>query len=154
MGLEPVRLSTPVPQTGASANFATSAWSPRLELNQRPPSYQDGVLPLNYEGEILVRRQGLEPQTIRLKVGHSSQLSYRRNVVILEPTAGIEPAFSAWKADVLPLNYIDSVATDLVRGLNLYVGLNGCYFVGVEGFEPPTSSLSVTCSNQLSHTPS
>ena len=24
----------------------------------------------------------------------------------MEPTAGIEPAHSAWKADVLPLNYI------------------------------------------------
>ena len=24
----------------------------------------------------------------------------------MEPTAGIEPARSAWKADVLPLNYI------------------------------------------------
>ena len=24
----------------------------------------------------------------------------------MEPTAGIEPAHSAWKADVLPLNYV------------------------------------------------
>jgi hypothetical protein len=27
-------------------------------------------------------------------------------VVCLERTTGIEPAFSAWEADVLPLNYI------------------------------------------------
>ena len=28
----------------------------------------------------------------------------------LEPMTGIEPAYSAWEADVLPLNYIGNVA--------------------------------------------
>jgi hypothetical protein len=28
----------------------------------------------------------------------------------VEPMTGIEPAYSAWEADVLPLNYIGDVA--------------------------------------------
>ena len=28
----------------------------------------------------------------------------------VEPMTGIEPAYSAWEADVLPLNYIGNVA--------------------------------------------
>jgi hypothetical protein len=28
----------------------------------------------------------------------------------MEPMTGIEPAYSAWEADVLPLNYIGAVA--------------------------------------------
>jgi hypothetical protein len=30
--------------------------------------------------------------------------------VTVEPMTGIEPAYSAWEADVLPLNYIGDVA--------------------------------------------
>jgi hypothetical protein len=30
--------------------------------------------------------------------------------VEVEPMTGIEPAYSAWEADVLPLNYIGAVA--------------------------------------------
>jgi hypothetical protein len=30
----------------------------------------------------------------------------------LEPMTGIEPAYSAWEADVLPLNYIGNVASE------------------------------------------
>jgi integrase len=33
---------------------------------------------------------------------------WRRSDV--EPMTGIEPAYSAWEADVLPLNYIGDVA--------------------------------------------
>jgi hypothetical protein len=29
-----------------------------------------------------------------------------------EPMTGIEPAYSAWEADVLPLNYIGNVANE------------------------------------------
>jgi hypothetical protein len=29
-----------------------------------------------------------------------------------EPMTGIEPAFSAWEADVLPLNYIGAAARE------------------------------------------
>ena len=39
---------------------------------------------------------------------------YRRDCAlpaeIVEPMTGIEPAYSAWEADVLPLNYIGAVA--------------------------------------------
>jgi hypothetical protein len=30
----------------------------------------------------------------------------------MEPMTGIEPAYSAWEADVLPLNYIGAVACE------------------------------------------
>ena len=30
----------------------------------------------------------------------------------MEPMTGIEPAYSAWEADVLPLNYIGAVAQE------------------------------------------
>jgi hypothetical protein len=30
----------------------------------------------------------------------------------VEPMTGIEPAYSAWEADVLPLNYIGDVASE------------------------------------------
>jgi hypothetical protein len=32
------------------------------------------------------------------------------NCGFMEPMTGIEPAYSAWEADVLPLNYIGAVA--------------------------------------------
>jgi hypothetical protein len=34
----------------------------------------------------------------------------RYTSVNVEPMTGIEPAYSAWEADVLPLNYIGAVA--------------------------------------------
>jgi hypothetical protein len=33
----------------------------------------------------------------------------------VEPMTGIEPAYSAWEADVLPLNYIGNTHSDLLR---------------------------------------
>jgi hypothetical protein len=33
-------------------------------------------------------------------------------LVTVEPMTGIEPAYSAWEADVLPLNYIGEVASE------------------------------------------
>jgi hypothetical protein len=43
-------------------------------------------------------------------------LCIRRNVALdwhfVEPMTGIEPAYSAWEADVLPLNYIGAVAQE------------------------------------------
>ena len=46
---------------------------------------------------------GLEPATYRLTAGRST-IELLRNA-ILERVKGIEPSHSAWKADVLPLNY-------------------------------------------------
>jgi hypothetical protein len=34
---------------------------------------------------------------------------------IVEPMTGIEPAYSAWEADVLPLNYIGMVDRRVAR---------------------------------------
>jgi hypothetical protein len=52
----------------------------------------------------MVGLNGLEPSTSRLSGVRSNQLSYRPNLS-LERVMGIEPTTSAWKAEVLPLNY-------------------------------------------------
>jgi hypothetical protein len=52
----------------------------------------------------MVGLNGLEPSTSRLSGVRSNQLSYRP-IIFLERVKGIEPSSSAWKAEVLPLNY-------------------------------------------------
>ncbi len=51
----------------------------------------------------MVRLEGVEPPAHGLEVRCSIQLSYRR--INMERVEGIEPSRSAWKAEVLPLNY-------------------------------------------------
>ena len=51
---------------------------------------------------IMVGLNGLEPSTSRLSGVRSNQLSYRP---IMERVMRIELTTSAWKAEVLPLNY-------------------------------------------------
>ncbi len=52
----------------------------------------------------LMGLSGLEPPTSRLSGVRSNQLSYRP-IIVMERVKGIEPSTSAWKAEVLPLNY-------------------------------------------------
>ena len=52
----------------------------------------------------LARLKGLEPLTHCLEGSCSILLSYRR-IKIMERVMGIEPTQSAWKAEILPLNY-------------------------------------------------
>jgi hypothetical protein len=62
-------------------NFTGRDWSPHPDLNRGPLPYQGSALPLSY-------------------VGNDPALRLR-----LERVMGIEPTSSAWKAEVLPLNY-------------------------------------------------
>ena len=62
------------------------SWSPHPDLNRGPLPYQGSALPLSYVGEILPP-YGLSTSSL------------------LERVMGIEPTSSAWKAEVLPLNY-------------------------------------------------
>ena len=48
---------------------------------------------------------GLEPTTVRLTAECSTTELLRNNKLKLERVMGIEPTLSAWKAEVLPLNY-------------------------------------------------
>ena len=55
---------------------------------------------------VMVGLSGLEPPTSRLSGVRSNQLSYRPNIVYkMERVMRIELTTSAWKAEVLPLNY-------------------------------------------------
>ena len=51
----------------------------------------------------MARQKGLEPLTYCLEGSCSIQLSYWR--IFMERVTGIGPAYPAWKAGVLPLNY-------------------------------------------------
>ena len=54
-------------------------------------------------GRKMARQKGLEPLTYCLEGSCSIQLSYWR--IYMERVTGIGPAYPAWKAGVLPLNY-------------------------------------------------
>ena len=51
----------------------------------------------------MARQEGLEPPAYCLEGSCSIQLSYWR--IWMERVTGIGPAYPAWKAGVLPLNY-------------------------------------------------
>ena len=59
------------------------SWSPHPDLNRGPLPYQGSALPLSYVGKLFTECTALT----------------------LERVMGIEPTSSAWKAEVLPLNY-------------------------------------------------
>ena len=60
--------------------------------------------------------------------------------IIMEHVTGIEPAYSAWEANVLPLNY-----TCLLKNKNSVSRVIN-YLVGTDGIEPPTFCTSNRCS--------
>jgi hypothetical protein len=61
----------------------------------------------------------------------------------MERVVGIEPAYSAWKADALPLSYTRTsaiLAHEYISGKP--AGLSNRTMVGVKGFEPICNVLS------------
>jgi hypothetical protein len=82
---------------------------------------------------IMVGLSGLEPPTSRLSGVRSNQLSYRP----MERVMGIEPTTSAWKAEVLPLNY--------TRTTLFYMGR-------LMGIEPTSVGATIRCVNHFATT--
>ena len=74
---------------------------------------------------------GLEPSTSRLSGVRSNQLSYRP--IKMERVMGIEPTTSAWKAEVLPLNYTRNWVSFNIK------------MAGLTGFEPVNDGVKVRC---------
>ena len=60
---------------------------------------------------VMARQEGFEPPAYCLEGSCSIRLSYWRISIPMNPfgkmerVMGIEPTCSAWKADILPLNY-------------------------------------------------
>ena len=71
----------------------------------------------------MVGLSGLEPPTSRLSGVRSDRLSYRPIFIIynMERVMGIEPTTSAWKAEVLPLNYTRAIHSPSEQFINLNI---------------------------------
>ena len=63
--------------------------------------------------ENVARQKGLEPLTYCLEGSCSIQLSYWR--IFMERVTGIGPAYPAWKAGVLPLNYTRNSSREAIQ---------------------------------------
>ena len=118
----------------------------------------------------MARQEGLEPPAYCLEGSCSIQLSYWRIRIstlkcvaqsrfFLERVMGIEPTCSAWKADILPLNYTrGSPATVILYRMGM--GLSSCFsqnlrkfFVGKNRAEKalrPCCQMVSMCSSPLS----
>ena len=106
----------------------------------------------------MVGLNGLEPSTSRLSGVRSNQLSYRP---ILERVMGIEPTTSAWKAEVLPVNYTRKIYMGRLMGIEpTNVGTTircvnhfatAAMMVEGDGFEPPNPEGADLQSAAFSH---
>ncbi len=61
----------------------------------------------------------------------------------MERVAGIEPASSAWKAEVLPLNYTRKTASQIEYFINPTISPGGGNLVVGAGFEPAKLSRQI-----------
>lgn len=81
-----------------------------MGLNHDPDTYKVSALPieLKHRNSALICVPCGQEHTPPKIATIFTRLSYmpHHEHIGMEPTAGIEPAHSAWKADVLPLNYI------------------------------------------------
>ena len=117
-------------------------WSPGADLNCRPHPYQGCALPTELPGpekKSGTRRQ--VPGTSQSKTPSTSTPGPSPS--LLERVMGIEPTPSAWKAEVLPLNYTRSLPVlPTVPRLNLVEG---------GGFEPPKAEPADLQSDPFGH---
>ncbi len=79
----------------------------------------------------LARQEGLEPPTYCLEGSCSIQLSYWR--ISMERVTGIGPAYPAWKAGVLPLNYTRTCPTR-IQLWNSSIFFENCQGLSVKFF--------------------
>lgn len=59
-----------------------------------------------YGDEEKAHKESFLMTLVQFSMVSNHQCSMREAFVCFEPATGIEPALSAWEADVLPLNYV------------------------------------------------
>ena len=87
----------------------TPIWGERWESNPRQPEPQSGALPTElrppYGVPLGIRTPGPRLRRALLYPAELKIHIVKHFIVLLERVPGIEPGYSAWKADILPLNY-------------------------------------------------
>ena len=86
--------------------------SARRESNPRPSPWQGDIVPLYHSRT--VPRTGIEPVTRGFSVLCSTDWAIWAKKRVM----GIEPTCSAWKADILPLNYTRTCTLFNFQGTN------------------------------------
>ena len=90
------------------ASDDSTKWSPCPDLNWGPLPYQGSALPLSYTGRKSTCRSRQPGRRETLK-----------RACQVERVMGIEPTSSAWKAEVLPLNYTRKIILPSAVAYNL-----------------------------------